>query len=82
MLLGLILLAGCVQTRNSEPRTAADIFFDTTESIIGMFETTEFEDEQNRAREISERRRQWQCENLNEPELRKLGINCDAVHGK
>ena len=71
----ILLSFGCAHMRSSEPRTATEVFFDTAETLITMFETDELTVERNRARETVERRRKWQCENLSETELRELGVN-------
>ena len=75
IILSALLLPSCALNRNSEPRTASDLFFDTTDAIFGMLETNEFDEDLKRNRDAAEKRQEWQCENLNDLELRELGIN-------
>ncbi|QEG21512.1 hypothetical protein MFFC18_13680 [Mariniblastus fucicola] len=67
----LLVSSGCTASRNTDPRSPSEVFFDV---MFGILEQTDDErfDEQNRS--ALEKRRQWQCENLSESELSDLGI--------
>ena len=67
----LVFPPGCAANLQLDQRPPSEVFIDV---VSGFFDESEYERYDRENSEELAKRRKWQCENLAESELNKLGV--------